>query len=76
MKHGVYVIETKTYSKPETGKPEILFKGDSLLINSKHSTDQPIIQVKTASTGLKRLSRSLQAKSLILDRLWFSQVGL
>jgi hypothetical protein len=31
--HGIYVIETKTYSKPEKGETKILFEGNRITVN-------------------------------------------
>lgn len=46
--HGIYVIETKTYSKPDVGKAMIKFDGESILYNGGHQTTKPISQVKAA----------------------------
>ncbi len=54
-KSGLYVIETKTYSKPDKGETKILFNGETLSFNGKDVTNKPIIQVKAASNWLKEL---------------------
>jgi hypothetical protein len=35
VKSGIYVIETKTYSKPDKGEAKIIFTGDSVIVNGK-----------------------------------------
>jgi hypothetical protein len=52
---GVYVIETKTYSKPNKGEAKILFKGNALSINGQQDTDKPLIQVRAASNWLRNI---------------------
>ena len=49
---GVYVIETKTYSKPDNGMARMIFDGTSLSFNGVKNNEKPIIQVKAASHWL------------------------
>ncbi|WP_425484267.1 nuclease-related domain-containing protein [Candidatus Methylobacter favarea] len=34
-KSGVYIIETKTFSKPDKGEAKIIYNGDAILLNGK-----------------------------------------
>lgn len=55
IKSGIYVIETKTYSKPDKGEAKIIFTGDSVIVNGKKENEKPIIQVKAASGWLAEI---------------------
>lgn len=52
---GVYLIETKTYSKPAKGEAVVVFDGESLLINRRLRTTEPIVQAKAGSKWLSEL---------------------
>ena len=54
---GVFVIETKTYSKPEIGSPEIAVTGDTIQVDRKPATDAPIRQVQS---GMSRIAEIVQ----------------
>jgi Nuclease-related domain len=75
-KSGIYVIETKTYSKPDKGETKALFNGETLLFNGKNETNQPVIQVKAASSWLKDLieqstGHKFMVKPVIVFPGWF-----
>ena len=55
MQSGVYVIETKTYSKPDKGEAKIIFNGETVLLNGNIKTDKSIIQVKAAANWLAEI---------------------
>lgn len=59
---GIYLIETKTYSKPIKGKTEILFDGEQLLFNGVSYGDDIIIQVKAEKKWLTDLIEELTAR--------------
>ncbi len=59
---GIFVIETKTYSKPSMGKSTITFDGQRILINSKESKTDIITQVKAASSHIKEILKSSTGK--------------
>src|SRR5690606_25157268 len=42
---GIFVIETKTWSKPESGEPTVTFDGKAVTLRQRGSFDQPVIQV-------------------------------
>jgi hypothetical protein len=58
---GIFLIETKTYSKPLKGKSEIFFDGQSLSINGKIYNDN-IIQVTAGALWLSNLIEELTAR--------------
>lgn len=63
---GIYVIETKTYSKPDKGNAKILFKGETIVINEKTETEAPITQVKAAAHWLTKLLEETTGKKFII----------
>lgn len=52
---GIYVIETKTYSKPAKGSAVIKYDGERVLINGRESMTDVITQVKGASSYIKKI---------------------
>lgn len=65
-KKGIYVIETKTYSKPEKGEAKILFDGEKLSIQGSGRYNQPVIQVSSASTWLKNTLKTSTGKTFVV----------
>ncbi|MDD5160063.1 MAG: nuclease-related domain-containing protein [Sulfuricurvum sp.] len=59
---GIYIIETKTHSKPIKGKAEILFDGKKLLFNGADYGDRIMIQVKAENKWLSELIEELTAR--------------
>ncbi len=49
---GIYVIETKTWSKPERGEAKIVFNGQAVIRQGFDANPAPIIQAKAASYWL------------------------
>ena len=75
-KSGVYVIETKTYSKPDKGEAKIIFTGDTLIHHKGLHDDKPLIQVAAAANWLKELlkestGRDVVVRKVILFPGWF-----
>ena len=75
-KKGIYVIETKTYSKPENGSPKIYFDGKKQKVESLGELTKPIIQVNAASNWLKNIlkettGKMFTVKPVILFPGWF-----
>ncbi len=73
---GVYVIETKTYSKPSSGKPTIKFDGDKLVLREYGALTEPITQVNAASNWLENLllqttGKKYSIKPVILFPGWY-----
>lgn len=60
---GVFLIETKTYSKPEEKKPLILYDGHSLTIDGFNDKDKTLNQARAASNWLKNIIKSTTGKA-------------
>lgn len=65
-KSGIYVIETKTYSKPDSGAPNVIFDGTSLRFNTGFSTEKPLVQVAASSNWLRQLIKETTGKSFAI----------
>ncbi|WP_345975657.1 nuclease-related domain-containing protein [Sulfurimonas sp. HSL3-7] len=61
---GVFLVETKTYSKPMKGKTEITFNGQTIIKNGYRFNDDILIQVKGSSKWLRDLIEELTAKEV------------
>ena len=59
---GVFLIETKTYSKPLKGKAEITFDGKVIYKNGISIGDDIVIQVKAGSKWLSDLIEEITAR--------------
>ena len=65
-KHGIFALETKTYSKPEKGKAIINYLGDKISINGYEPERDPIIQAKAISTEIKEILKSSTGKDYLI----------
>lgn len=77
-KNGVYVIETKTYSKPDKGKAEILYDGKSLRFSGKTSSSEPLTQVKAGASWMQNLflestGSKIRMKPVLVFPGWYVQ---
>jgi hypothetical protein len=52
---GIFTIETKTWSKPVSGNPQILFDGETIQIGGLSPERDPIIQAKAQASWLRSL---------------------
>ena len=73
---GVYVIETKTYSKPDKGQSRITYTGDTLIYHDGFKDDNPLVQVKAAANWLKQIikesiGKEFDVKKVVLFPGWF-----
>lgn len=73
---GIFVIETKTYSKPMEGKANVAVKGEKLIFNGEDRGDKPIIQAKAGANWLKNLLKEetgieFQVNPVVLLVGWF-----
>ena len=73
---GIFMIETKTYSKPSKGKTEIFFNGEGVAIKGRRLDSRPLIQAKAAAGWLKNLLKESTGKSfnvqpVVLFPGWF-----
>ena len=73
---GVYVVETKTFSKPDKGETKNIFTGDNLVHHNGFKDDKPLIQVKAAANWLKQqlkesTGRDVAVRKVLLFPGWF-----
>ncbi len=73
---GVYVVETKTYSKPDKGETRIIYTGDTLIHHNGLKDAKPLIQVKAAASWLKQIikestGKEFDVKMIVLFPGWF-----
>lgn len=61
---GVYAIETKTWSKPASGKSVILFHGDTLTVNGYTPDRNPIDQAQACANHIAQLLEESTGKKL------------
>ena len=61
---GVYIIETKTYSKPDKGEARIIYTGDTLIHHNGFKDDKPLIQVKAGANWLKQLIKESTGRDI------------
>lgn len=78
-KSGIYVIETKTFSKPEKGEVNIIYDGEKILVNGKELDRNPVIQVKAACNWLKEelkksTGKNCEPRPVIIFPGWFVQM--
>lgn len=59
---GIFVIETKTISKPNKGEAHVVVSDDSLLLNGMTMERDPVIQAKAASGWVKELLKESTGK--------------
>ena len=59
---GIFVIETKTYSKPRKGECKIIYDGKHLRFQGEHPTDKPLIQVIAAAKWLQGVLKESTGK--------------
>lgn len=75
-KSGIYVIETKTFSKPDKGEARIIYNGEAVLLHGKIENKHPIIQVKAAVYWLTDLlnestGKKFNIKPVVVFPGWF-----
>jgi hypothetical protein len=73
---GIYVIETKTYSKPDRGKPKLVFDGEKVTRNGHQFRCDPIGQVRGARQWLIELikestGKAFPVKAVVVYPGWF-----
>ncbi len=73
---GVYVVETKTFSKPDKGQARIVYTGDTLIHHNGFRDDKPLVQVKAAANWLKQIikestGREFDVRKVVLFPGWF-----
>jgi hypothetical protein len=74
---GVFVIETKTRSKPLRGQTRVEFDGDRILVNGFELDRDPVVQVRGAIRWLSNslfqsTSRRFPMKGVVVFPGWFA----
>ncbi len=64
--HGVFVIETKTYSKPTKGEAKITINGDNVFINGMNISDNILIQAKAEANWLTGIIKESTGKNILV----------
>ena len=75
-RQGLFVIETKTWSKPDKGESVIGFDGQTLVKNGIDIGNEPVIQARAAADFLSQLltestGRTITAQPVIAFPGWF-----
>ncbi len=78
--NGIFLIETKTYSKPKRGPAVIKYNGKSLQFNNGFINKEILIQVKAGSTWLRALIEESTGKNVFVRPVvvfpgWFIEDG-
>jgi hypothetical protein len=60
--HGLFIIETKTYSKPKGKEAIIVYDGSSITINGYNTEQKLLTQAKSEATWLKEMLKSSTGK--------------
>ncbi len=73
---GIFVVETKTYSKPVKGDAKIQYDGENIIIAGRTATKAPITQVTAASKWLKDILQESTGKVYMIKPIvvfpgWF-----
>jgi len=73
---GVYVIETKTWSKPVRGAPTLVYDGEGISKNGLPRDTKPIVQVRAARKWLAELlkestGRGFTVRPVVLYPGWY-----
>ncbi|SEH08792.1 nuclease-related domain-containing protein [Candidatus Venteria ishoeyi] len=74
--HGIFVIETKTYSKPKGVEPKIVYSANNIKIDQYNSGKKLIIQAKCESKWLKDMLKTSTGKEFDIQAVivfpgWF-----
>jgi len=75
---GIFVIETKTYSKPNEGICKIVYDGEKLSYNGTYRSNKPIIQAKASAQWLKNYLKESTGKDFNVHPVvvfpgWFTE---
>jgi hypothetical protein len=75
-KNGIFVAETKTWSKPNQGSPTVTYDGKVLLVNGFKPDRDPIVQAEASSRWLAKVlqegtGKTYAVKPVVLFPGWF-----
>ena len=63
-KHGVYVVETKTYSKRAKGTPKITFTGNEIIVDGFNTGGKIVTQANAQAKWLQTIIKDSTGKTL------------
>ena len=75
--HGIFVIETKTYSKPVRGRADVVFDGERVLVNEVEPERNAVHQVRALGRWLRDLlsestGRRFPIKGAVVFPGWYT----
>lgn len=75
---GIFIIETKTFSKPLKGECKIIYDGKKLSYNGIFESDKPIIQARAGAQWLKSqlkdaTGRDFNVHPIVVFPGWFTE---
>ena len=75
---GIFVVETKTYSKPNEGSCKIIYDGEKLSYNGTYKSNKPIVQAKASAQWLKNHLKESTGKDFNVHPIvvfpgWFTE---
>jgi hypothetical protein len=65
--HGIFLIETKTYSKPIKGKAVIDYDGDQIQFNNGFKDQKILLQAKAGAKWIRDLIRESTGKDFLVQ---------
>lgn len=73
---GIFVVETKTISKPNKGEAQVLVSDEKLLLNGMSMERDPVVQAKAAAGWIKELlkestGKDFPVKPVVVFPGWF-----
>lgn len=76
---GIFIVETKTISKPYRGKPIVFYDGERVLVNGTELDRDVIAQANAARKWVQHLlfgttDRNFPVKAIIVFPGWYTQV--
>ena len=75
---GIFVIETKTYSKPNKGSCKVIYNGEKLSYNGTYKSGAPIVQAKASAQWLKNylkdsIGKDFSVHPIVVFPGWFTE---
>lgn len=64
--HGIFVVETKTYSKPNHGSANIVYDGFNISINGLKPLSDILIQARAEANWLQNMLKESSGKDVII----------
>lgn len=62
--HGVFTVETKTFSKPEKGQTIITIENEEIRLNGGYPSDEIAIQAKAEARWLQKMIHEATEKKV------------